>query len=78
MNASDAGAVDAGNLSGRIPTTSNNMYTLLTENVTLATDSPGTSRCSTIDYNYDIVTAVICAMCFIFGIVYTFLGELNS
>ena len=30
--------------------------------------------CDKIRIDYDIATAVICAMCFIFGILYTFFG----
>lgn len=76
MADSSGGTVIAGNVSGVNPTTSDDLYTLVTENVTsLDTDSPGLSHCSTIDYDYDIVTAVICAMCFIFGILYTFFGK---
>ena len=72
------GIGNAGNISGVGPTTSDDLYTIVTENVTLVvTGSPGSNRCSTIDYNYDIITAVICAMCFLFGIVYTFFGEFN-
>lgn len=76
MANSSGRAVIAGNVSGVNPTTSDDLYTLvITENVTSEnTESPGLNQCSTIDYNYDIVTAVICAMCFIFGILYTFFG----
>lgn len=31
--------------------------------------------CDKIDFNYNIPLAVICPMCFIFGIIYTFFGE---
>lgn len=66
--------VNSGNVTGVNPTTSDDLYTIVTENVTAVSGSPGSSQCYTIDYNYDIITAVICAMCFIFGIVYTFFG----
>ena len=77
MANSSGRAVIAGNVSGVNPTTSDDLYTLvITENVTsVDKESTGSNRCSTIDYNYDIVTAVICAMCFIFGILYTFFGK---
>ncbi|XP_074658598.1 transmembrane protein 198-like [Tubulanus polymorphus] len=31
-------------------------------------------RCEHISYNYEIVPAVLCGMCFVFGILYTFFG----
>ncbi|CAE1177755.1 unnamed protein product [Acanthosepion pharaonis] len=34
-------------------------------------DSP---RCDKISYDYEIIPAVVCSMCFLFGIVYTFFG----
>ncbi|XP_052826352.1 transmembrane protein 198 isoform X4 [Octopus bimaculoides] len=32
------------------------------------------ARCAKIDYDYTVIPAVICSMCFLFGIVYTFFG----
>ncbi|GAB1601156.1 transmembrane protein 198-like isoform X2 [Argonauta hians] len=32
------------------------------------------ARCAKIDYDYTVIPAVICSMCFVFGIVYTFFG----
>ena len=33
------------------------------------------AMCKHIDVNYDIAPAVICAFCFVFGILYCFFGE---
>lgn len=35
------------------------------------------SFCTSIDYNYDPIISVICAMYIAFGIVYTLFGKLN-
>ncbi|KAL3831888.1 hypothetical protein ACJMK2_023585 [Sinanodonta woodiana] len=46
-----------------------------TATTTITTESKAVSdTCHTIDYDYDIATTVICSMCFIFGIIYTFFG----
>lgn len=34
--------------------------------------------CDHIDYDYDIAISVICSMCFVFGIIYTFFGKSES
>lgn len=38
---------------------------------TILRDAP---RCDKINYDYEIIPAVVCSMCFLFGIVYTFFG----
>ncbi|KAL4222568.1 hypothetical protein ACF0H5_018607 [Mactra antiquata] len=52
------------------------LYTInmMDSNTTGIPDVSLHNNCDTIDTNYDIPTSVICAMCFIFGIVYTFFG----
>ena len=42
-------------------------------NITPTTANPGSS-CEYVRVTYQIAPAVICAMCFVFGIVYTFFG----
>ena len=32
-------------------------------------------RCKTLDYNYDLVTSIICAMYLVFGVVYSLFGK---
>ncbi|KAL5007709.1 hypothetical protein ScPMuIL_016515 [Solemya velum] len=43
------------------------------DNTSNATPSP-LARCEDIRYEYNIAPAIICSMCFVFGIVYTFFG----
>lgn len=56
------------------------LYNILVGNYTTSTPVLANNRtvnsCDTIDANYDIPTSVICAMCFVFGIIYTFFGKL--
>lgn len=42
---------------------------------TTTTAYPIGPKCDQIQINYSIAPAIICAMCFIFGILYTFFGE---
>nr|CAD7258859.1 unnamed protein product [Timema shepardi] len=34
-------------------------------------------RCTYVDYNYDVATAVICSMCLVFGVVYSLFGGVS-
>ena len=56
-------------------TSPGDLYTLVSQNATTVMPRAINSSCDTIDFSYNIPTAVICAMCFIFGIVYTFFGK---
>lgn len=54
------------------------LYSILMQNAT-TTEIPvpqdNASTCDVIDSNYDIATSVICAFCFVIGILYTFCGK---
>ncbi|XP_052810850.1 transmembrane protein 198-like [Mya arenaria] len=53
-------------------------YNVLVGNVTVMTESPtlngSVRQCDVINTDYDITAAIICALCFLFGILYTFFG----
>lgn len=57
---------------------STQLYSILMGNYTTTRSPMFTNRsvrtCDMIDADYNIPTSVICAMCFVFGIVYTFFG----
>lgn len=56
------------------------LYSVLRQNATTTLESSVSDdglSCETIDANYDIATSVICALCFLLGILYTFAGKRN-
>ena len=57
-------------------------YTFMSENVTVVLPEipdlwDRKNKCDTIDTSYNVPLAVTCAMCFVFGIIYTFFGKFN-
>ena len=53
------------------------LYTILSQNMTTELPVPQDSvnTCDVIDTNFDIAISVICAVCFVIGILYTFCGK---
>ncbi|XP_046375919.1 transmembrane protein 198-like isoform X1 [Haliotis rufescens] len=48
--------------------------TYMTPRGNMTTMTPLLHQCDHIDSQYDVASAIVCAMCFIFGILYTFFG----
>ena len=71
----DLGSAGAG---VTVTTQSDDLYRILSGNLSTEAPLDDGNMCETIDADYNIPTAVICAMCFVFGIVYTFFGKYVS